>query len=44
MAMKHVAVLVITETKLDDTFPISQLLMEGFAEPFMLDRKDTQVE
>ena len=30
--------LVITETKLDDSFPTSQFLMKGFAEPFRLDR------
>ena len=29
--------LVITETKLDDSFPTSQFLMKGFAEPFRLD-------
>ena len=36
--MKYVDVLVITETKLDDLFSTSQFLMEGFAEPFRLDR------
>ena len=28
--MKHIDVLVIAETKLDNIFPISQFLMEGF--------------
>ena len=36
--MKHIDILVITETKLDDSFPTSQFLMEGFAEPFRLDQ------
>ena len=34
LVMKYIDVLVITETKLDDLFPTSQFLMEGFAEPF----------
>ena len=38
LAIKHIDVLVITETKLDDSFPTSQFLMKGFAEPFRLDR------
>ena len=28
----------ITEKKLDDTFPTSQFLVDGFSEPFRLDR------
>ena len=36
--MKHIVVLVVTETKLDDSFPTSQFLVKGFAEPFRLDR------
>ena len=35
--MKH-NVLVITETKLDNSFLTSQFLVKGFAEPFGLDR------
>ena len=38
LVIKHIDVLVITETKLDDSFPTSQFLMKGFAEPFRLDR------
>ena len=30
LVMKHIDVLVITETKLDDSFSTSQFLMEGF--------------
>ena len=29
----------ILETKLDDTFPIDQSTLEGFASPFRIDRK-----
>ena len=38
LVIKHTDVLVITETKLDDSFPNSQFLMKGFSEPFSLDR------
>ena len=31
-------VIVITETKLDDTFPTSQFLMEGYSTPFRFNR------
>ena len=34
--MKHIDILVITVTKLDNSFPTSQFLMKGFAEPFRL--------
>ena len=30
--------LVITETKLDSTFPTSQFLIEGYSEPYCFDR------
>ena len=30
--------MIIGETKLDDSYPMSQFLIEGFAEPFRLDR------
>ena len=39
LVIKHIDVLVITETKLDDSFPTSQFLLKGFAEPFRSDRK-----
>ena len=35
--MKYVDIVVITETKLDDTFPRFQFLVDGFSEPFRLD-------
>ena len=31
-------ILVITETKLDSTFPTSQFLIEGYSEPYRFDR------
>ena len=31
-------ILVVTETKLDDTFPINQFLIDGFSTPFRLNR------
>ena len=33
----HIDILVITETKLDDTFPNAQFLVPGFSKPFLLD-------
>ena len=36
--MKHVGILVIIETKLDDTFPTSQFLVDGFSEYLIPDR------
>ena len=36
--LKHVDILVITETKLDDTFPLAQLYVDGFSKPYRLDR------
>ena len=32
-------ILVITETKLDDTFPTNQFSIDGFSMPFRLDRE-----
>ena len=34
----NVEILVITETKLDSTFPISQFMIDGYSTPFRLDR------
>ena len=31
-------ILIITETKLDDTFPLSQFHIDGFSTPYRLDR------
>ena len=36
--MKYINILVLTETKLDDTFPTAHFLMKGFSEPCRLDR------
>ena len=36
--MQHIHILVLTETKLDDTFPTAQILVTGFSEPYRLDR------
>ena len=35
---QNIDILVITETKLDDSFPTSQFLIEGYQKPFRLDR------
>ena len=34
----NIDILVITETKLDETFPISQFVIDGYKEPYRLDR------
>ena len=39
IVMQHIDILVLTETKLDDTFPTAQFLVNGFSEPCRLDRK-----
>ena len=38
IVMQHTDILVLTETKLDDTFPTAQFLVNGFSEPYRLDR------
>ena len=38
LILKYVDILVITETKLDDSFPNAQFLVEGFSTPFRFDR------
>ena len=38
LVLKHVDILVVCETKLDETFPSSQFHMDGFALPYRLDR------
>ena len=35
---KNVDILVIAETKLDDTFPLGQFYVDGFTMPYRLDR------
>ena len=32
--------LLISEAKLDDTFPLSEFILEGFTPPYRLDRKE----
>ena len=38
IVMQHIDILVLTETKLDDTFPTAQALVNGFSELHRLDR------
>ena len=38
IVMQHIDILVSTETKLDDTFPTAQFLVNGFSEPHRLDK------
>ena len=38
IVMQHIDILVLTETKLDDTFPTAQFLVNGFSEPYRRDR------
>ena len=38
IVMQYIDILVLTETKLDDTFPAAQFLVNGFLEPYRLDR------
>ena len=33
-------ILMISETKLDESFPIGQFLMDGYRDPFRLDRNE----
>ena len=33
-------ILLMSETKLDDTFPLNQFILEGFAPPYRLDRTE----
>ena len=36
--MQYIDILDLTETKLDDTFPTTQFLVNGFSEPYRLNR------
>ena len=36
--LKYIDILISTETKLDETFLISQFLMDGFSKPYRFDR------
>ena len=33
--MQHIDIIVLTETKLGDTFPTAQFLVKGFSEPYI---------
>ena len=35
---ENVDILVITETKIDDTFPVAQFIIRGYCKPYRLDR------
>ena len=38
IGMQHTDIHILTETKLDDTFPTAQFLLNGFSEPYRRDR------
>ena len=38
LVLKHVDILTVRETKLDETFPSSQFHMDGFSLPYRIDR------
>ena len=38
MLMHDMDIFMVTETKLDDSCPVSQLKVEGFSKPFRLDQ------
>ena len=38
IVIQHIDILILTETKLDNNFPTAQLLVNGFSEPYRLDR------
>ena len=38
LVLKYADTLILTETKLDDSFPNSQFLVDGFSEPFRIDK------
>ena len=38
LVLKHVDILVVCKTKLNETFPSSQFHMDGFSLPYRLDR------
>ena len=42
LALKYVDFLVLTETKQDDSFPMSEFLVDGFLEPFRFDRNRSE--
>ena len=38
IVVKYVDILILTETKLDDSFPTSQFMLDGFSMPYRQDR------
>ena len=36
--MQHIDILALTETNIEDTFPTVQFIVNGFSEPYRLDR------
>ena len=40
MVADEIDILMITETKLDDSFPAFQLFIQGYCTPFTLDRNE----
>ena len=38
IVMQYIDILVLTETKLYDTFPVAQFLVNGFSGPYKLDK------
>ena len=38
IVMQHTDILVLIEAKIDNTFPTEQFLVNGFSEPYRLDR------
>ena len=40
MLNKNIDIFLISETKLDDSFPSAQFKIEGFITPYRYDRKD----
>ena len=38
IVLKYVDILILTETKLDDSFPTSQFMVDGFSMPYRQDR------
>ena len=38
IVIQYIDILVVTETILDDTFPTAQFLVNGFSDPYRLDR------
>ena len=38
IVLKYVDILILTETKLDDSFPTSQFMVDGFSKPYRQDR------